>query len=758
MGNKKKVSNRRLPYPKDAVIKKPSDRPNINPGYKKNVQSSNSNPNIAQSLNPYHFIPVNMDFCFTDKPILHDGQSTDEKTLYSGELKCSIEALTPILPGNYSYKLSNISTKERKKLELQKCDDDKTIIEPLRLNDQTHSVVIPGSAIKGMIRQSISALLSAPMERVTEQTYSYRPNTKFGDRYSACAAVIKNRNSNGSLQIEVIKNINTLVYVPKNYATEKIKDACNNKQDYSIEDQLSVKDKKNSKSLSNKQSGKKINEPFRVFRYLSGLDGDGGLTNATLYQYILVPIKSLQSALSVQLPEPILQHYIQSLKHLKDDVAGHISSRHPDIKNRDLNKIRKSIESISKHFSSNEQSIPLIFFIEMDKKGNIITMGHNFRYRWMYNDSIHFKSVRYKSEKTSGEPRPYLIPLPVEKHKTIDQLRLSAARLLFGYTHSERDLGSNGLGGGKGSPLASMTGRIAINTALEITHNKNEQERFVNHDKNGIVFLKVLGQPRPSAVEHYIIQQDKKTNALNTYGDDELSNNAGELNGRKFYLHQPSVSSENQNQFEADINDKVGEEKVRESKMASIGRFILKEQSQFKFTIRFRFLRDWEIALLKLALELNLQDLQELTNGNQKATHYLNCVKKEVNIHNKPAFANKLGHGRPLGLGSIIIKVDQLSILDENNNLQEMDFPINFLIDKLKQAYSNYNGWQESILLPWLKVLQFAGRSIAKYPNNGKDIYKYHSNIRMQHLGNRRSNNKKAIETLKPLPDQRPFE
>jgi hypothetical protein len=81
---------------------------------------------------------------------------------------------TPLLPGNDRYKIKESDRGRLAGWGFPDLPDDKQIAEPLRLEDGR--VVIPGSALKGMLRHSLGAMLSAPMERVGERRYTYRPN------------------------------------------------------------------------------------------------------------------------------------------------------------------------------------------------------------------------------------------------------------------------------------------------------------------------------------------------------------------------------------------------------------------------------------------------------------------------------------------------------------------------------------------------------------------------------------------------------
>lgn len=121
---------------------------------------------------PYVFVPFSVEHAVTDTPVWHDGSSGGD--LLSGEILCELEALTPLLPGNTRYKKGQADSEQLKQWEFGDLPDDKSISEPMRLPDGR--VVIAGSALKGMIRQSLGALTSAPMARVGERHFSDRPN------------------------------------------------------------------------------------------------------------------------------------------------------------------------------------------------------------------------------------------------------------------------------------------------------------------------------------------------------------------------------------------------------------------------------------------------------------------------------------------------------------------------------------------------------------------------------------------------------
>jgi CRISPR-associated protein (TIGR03986 family) len=168
--------------------------------------------------------------------------------------------------------------------------------------------------------------------------------------------------------------------------------------------------------------------------------------------------------------------------------------------------------------------------------------------------------------------------------------------------------------------------------------------------------LKILASPKPTTYQHYLEQNDSK----NIYDWDSDKN----IRGNKLYWHRKTKSSfieENQNfdnllikyrkDFTYDVtwNEPWGKAKdsykyqnKTELKTKSHTTRIkpIMEGASFKGKIWFQNLSDLELGLLITALEPGFE------------------VKDKENV------AHKIGLGKPLGLGSITIKVDDVQIFD----------------------------------------------------------------------------------------------
>ncbi len=519
----------------------------INPLHQKEVnnikligaENQANHTNNALSEMPYGFKMINIDQAVTESPVWHDGSSGGD--LLSGEILCTLKALTPLLPGNARYKVDEADQTELRQWGFGDLDKEKQISEPLLLEDGR--VVIAGSAFKGMLRHSLGALLSAPMERVEEHHYTYRPN--LGHAHSAireCRPAVVDRRGNDEWIVKVLPQARDAVF----RIYEKPSDAI-------------------------------------AFTYAGGIDGMGilaatGLHKTKVYRQAFVSKRKLDDAISLTISKSVYDAYKKTQKVL---VSDHISKAHPN--DFDQIAVAKAINDATP-LQENQ-----LIYVEIEKNTanppeyKIVSFGHHFQYRWAYTSSI---------RKQDGKLRACLTPknseknIPEEKQneKDVKPEYLTGARLLFGYVHNDEDTPI-----GKGI-FKRLAGRIAPNHAIS-----EAEPSFLGNKKTGFcVPLKVLGSPKSSSWECYLQQSADVTASPQTYGD-LPGDKGGELAGRKYYRHQPAVQ---------DVKDIAETDpELVASKLSTLARYICKPGTTFKFTLRFARLREWELGALLAVLQ-----------------------------------------------------------------------------------------------------------------------------------------------------------
>lgn len=677
------------------------------PNKNRNKGSNSNNHRHAggwEPILPYGFATINPEHRVEASPVWHDGSNTTD-ALFSGEIRCTLQALTPLLVGNTHYEYSKANSEIRDAWsELDKSLDKKTIIEPLRLNDGR--VVIPGTSIKGMLRHSLSALLHAPMERVAEHHYSYRPNTAHADRSRI------QREVRPAIIEQWTTERRTVLLLPDPRCAVFIRSDAWNKVQPSIKthnatqwlrgtfDSLKIE---KYPLLTNPEGQTQLNH--RVCNYAGGIDGNGVLARNKTYEHALIAKNDLEKSKTIAIPESVYNAYLKTQEILQNKTIGHLSNRHP------LSANFKPADVAGAIANSTTLSPGQLVYVEVELQNNqppsVTSMGHHYQYRWAYTSS-----VRYKN----GQEREELSATNAEKTLIDDAPhQLSGARLLFGYTHSEQ------VPIGKGS-FERLAGRIAINHAVS-----NGIPEFLSEEKQYCIPLAILGQPKASSWEFYLNQNEQ---APLTWGD--LPGDAGgDLAGRKFYRHQPKVKEV----------DKLTDNSALKTELAPLARFVSKAGTKFKFAIRFRQLRKWELGVLLATLQPKLLAGQAEDNqGKQRAVQY----------------AHKLGLGRPLGMGSVVVNTDAILVNEaktptlRDNTSKAADF-IADLREKLNtEAIKN-----------WLALHQYDPNDPNEYdyPRGDKhEIHSWHTKLHQDYAKSRRefSNSKENIGLMKKIKERNP--
>jgi len=637
---------------------------------------------VAESLLPYGFVSIDPAKAVTDAPVWHDGKEGGE--LLSGELRCTLEALTPLLPGNARYKC----TKEQaNKWGFDRLDPDKQIAEPLRLADGR--VVIAGSALKGMIRHSLGALLSAPMERVAERHYTYRPNLDLNrqgvpEKYTVRPALVVAKDDEGCV-VEVFSDARDAIFV-RNDTLEELRRNARDNVIRGVVLGCTIERNKFSDRLSRKK-GQQTRLNHRLVEYRGGIDGEGIFGAAFIpptktYQYALVPVSGVVGQFLIG--SELYQRYLHDQKSvIACDTEGHLTA-HP-LSDLDTKKAQKAI------FRNAELKINQLIYVELTtengkvtQNSRIVSFGHHFRYRWAYSSSV---------RKQQGKVRGCLNPLDCERQDAAPA-RLSGARLLFGYVRDDK---TNPIGQGVFERLA---GRIAINHAV----SDGVPEFLGEKSKGYSVSLKILGQPKSSAWEFYLRQGQTANRPPATYGD--LPGDAGgELAGRKFYRHQPRSQKVSDIATTEDKITRSKEDKIMRLKQATLARFICRTGTRFLFAIRFQGLRAWELGALLAVLQ---PGRLAAPGGDSKV------------------YAHKLGLGRPLGMGSVRIDIDGLT-LSQGKGAAEAPATDGFRQEAIKALRERLAGVDPR---EWLAMLRFEDRGPVDYPRKGDIIFNWHTDLR----------------------------
>ncbi len=680
---------------------------------------------------PYTFVPVILnDNAVVDTPF-HDQQAENGLT---GEIRITLKTLTPFLPGHYQYKITQLQNDTG--IDRNLYDEEKNILEPLFLEGKTDSpVLISGSSIKGMLRHSIGAMFGSPMERVQEQKYSYRPNLGIASgKYQAREAVITEIDlANKVLQVDILNGVRNAYFLreavfnrlDRNYGDDVTNDdllssgLCQNnylKRYWENKRQRTehIKTQRIVIPSNNTHNHKLLPQEnnYTLLKYRAGIDGNGEVAitfnNSQKDDVaVLVPTRLLNAPAcsDKEISKEIIEQFLLTKKELASKKHGHYS------RNKDIKPYLQGIEN------PNLETGQLIY-VEIDNNNKVVSFGHNFRYRWRYADSV---------RTVNGNEREIVKKQDAEEVNE-NAAKLTATRSLFGYVdggeeNTEKNLNLDIVKDKKkNKDYVRFAGRIAINTAVEVLgESDNLPKRFIQDQNHYHIPLKPLGEPNASAVEFYLNQDEIQTHGyVNTYGDLPGVEGSGvELNGRKFYRHQPKASQKAI--YQATSNEEI------KSKHGTLARFICNAGRTFKYTLRFKNVRDWELGAILLALN---PDLIRQTDFSQDDKELDGVV-----------YAQKLGYGRPLGLGSVVNQIDEICLLNSQNATMETATK---QAKDYVQIFVNDANQKNLPVEDWLKVMNYAASKdqIYAYPTKNvrgeTTIYNYHTDIRKTHSENRR--------------------
>ncbi|MCC6930378.1 MAG: hypothetical protein IT359_15440 [Gemmatimonadaceae bacterium] len=631
--------------------------------------------NNAQPLpgKPYGFVSLPKDLK-TSTPIWHDGTSSKERL--SGELRFEFKTLTPLLAG---WERGLVGESESDwpvpaNLEGTQLANKKSVLCPLRAPWGKRPVIIPGDSLKGLLRHELGALLGAPMERVAERSYSYRPNALFPNQPNP-------------------KLIARIARVPNNGIEMK-----------ALDDKTKVRVPTKLELLpTNLRYDKRHDQGANYYRFDDGRgaayrggQGAGVRLNSKRNLHSELTANPALPTHTATLSQEVQESYLATVRHLVDEATGHFSERHPDAKEygaKATARIRDAARSVV--FQPGD-----FVWVEWDTENCcIVSLGWHYYYRWAYTDSV---------RKTRGQIERFgLFPLDEEREKDGNGApkALSAVRRIFGYTGDNE--GSAGIGE---NDHAQLMGRIFVNAGLEVVgDNDSDDERFLKP-----TFLKELGMPRPSAVEHYLKQphhphsrpSDKAT--LATYGDAAGYDAPGDLAGRKFYLDRkdayegaPWVDDSNTN---------------KQNDRSTLALEASKPGRTFRFTVRFRDLEAAELAAIAVALCPD--QFKAVLDG----TH-------------TEGYCSKLGYARPLGWGSVRIEAKQLLLLDEAGEVPTLR-PKGDLAAWVKNNHQKLSTQDQ-----WVAIHRRNHPEAADYPCKDGAIYTFHTSLRAEHSRNRRYKN-----------------
>lgn len=768
------------------------------------------------NTNPYNFVPVDATQAVTDEVRGHDGRPPRPgEVLVTGTLKVEIEAITPLLVGHSQFPVRDLANRsllaftsdwfrnqasgpeERERL-LQSALE-KNVLQPMRAVWLQHSpVLIAPESLKGALMGSVQSLTAAPMSRVADERYSFRPNLagRPGSANPRCIAVIEairyqpDRHAIEELTVTLAPE-SQIIFVQ---SERDLRGLGQIGQTVSAGTALMI-ERRGTRRKHNPRGGRGSREVLaadhRIHRYLHGLDGQAILLRHFKGHRIH--------------PHPAV---------LLPDAFTSLGCIHLGQGNAWLATFNENLAAVWAQYGSPaglgqtppEWRVGDVLYVEVDsltKPSTLVTMGHHFYYRSGYIDSVARQwsgldvngSVRHEKRQ---ELRPHL------HERSAERPRLSAARSIAGFVDDAAAPSGERVGDWAKPWGHRMAGRIAFNHAVEQGCDLPAEMRFWNAGEfyayycpddqrdEGWTLLPELGGPKASAVEHYLQQPEISpvagVSGLWTYGDSlriptdgppEIARRSPGLAGRKVYPHQFSRIEARMDPV-CNVNDRSAPEaRAQRTELASNpraqwARWILNAGSVLRCTLDVKDLRLWELGAVWAALRPGdwagwLQQAVEHSDVSSKLPFSLHALKlADVQARNRAElYGNKLGHGRPLGMGSVIYTVSGAALKAVSTSSADVvsaDLPnwqdrsFSALWQQLLAGVANDDrpkDWKafDRRLAAWLRAHQFSEVE-RDYPrDNARKIYGHHTAMRVAHANQRRGIeiDERQIRPLAPL-------
>lgn len=513
-------------------------------------------PENRTAIAPYNFVPLPEKVVPAETPLPDHNRyypEDGEKPRYTGHITCTLTTESPL------YVRCGLTPEQlRQGLEAKDQPDFFYTLSP-------EHPVIPGSSLRGMLRTLVEIAAYGKMERVTKQSLVYRAvgdTTSLGERYRE----------------RLMREDRQKYYTPLMEAGY-------------IEQKRGQWQIRPAQRISGTTFAR-----IRIDAIPRGLERWGATRNASkiwiqLGSYDYKPVRggflhiryaNVQRASAN--PEPGLQSAILacsgrmfSKKHEAVIFAKDAAATPIDIPDWMVTAYREQIskeqQSLLGDNGALQQDQPVFYQVE---DGELVFFGHPMMFRLPYRLS------------------PYdFVPSRLRVEEPID-----IAEAIFGYVRRDKQR----------SGEQALAGRIFVSDATLAAGQSN-----VLYDDP--ITPQILGSPKPTTFQHYLVQQSADKRQLKHYASKPGQETV--IRGHKLYWHK----------------GEIGLDAIRESDQAKINRAPkqytqfrpVKPHTKFEFTIRFENLSQVELGALLWVLRIAADENYRL----------------------------KLGMGKPLGMGAV---------------------------------------------------------------------------------------------------------
>lgn len=567
-------------------------------------------PQDRQAVAPYNFVELPDKTVSVKEPLPdHNSYHSDRHT---GKIECTLTTSSPlyIRCGLSPTEFKEFGSKKNDELSLEEKEKKAEFFK----NPASQKPMIPGSSLRGMLRSLIEIVGYGKLDKISDQQLIYRAvgdTTSLGRKYRDC--LLKDLGNN---TYSFLMKAGYIIRQESGWKIQPAKEVTKECSFARIEQENIPKALKSWKKLKNAYEITVRVSPLQTYTHNNGR----------------VKLHYAKAATKEGKPNGVLvktgrapRKHMEFVIGLPDDNATLLS-----ISDELLLEYKEQITKDQKKLLGDSgalQPMQPVFYIVEDEK--LIFFGHTMMFRLPYRNSV--KDF-----------------FPAQPTRSSTDL----AEAIFGFIRDPKE-------------EKSRSGRIFLSNAICTELGMNI---WFDNDPLRIIIPKILGGPKPTTFQHYLVQTSADKEQLKHYASEPGLETV--LRGHKLYWHKGVVQVDN---IQETDRERINQGQSQYTKIKPI-----KPGIAFKFTIYFENLNKVELGAILWVLDIAQNDEYRISLGMGKPLG-MGAVKIEHNLYlsNRQRRYEQLFEGEDWAIAESLNKDkdDDLSLSIEPMTNQLKDIP-----------------------------------------------------------------------------------
>lgn len=611
----------------------------------KHIKKIDNPERIARA--PYNFVELPEKIVEAELPLPEGDRYHPNKDVglprHTGRIECTLttesplyirSGLTPSDFSNFGDTPNEDLTPEQRKKKAEFFQHPSNLLHP----------VLPGSSLRGMLRTLVEIISFGKIERVSDQQkFFFRAvaaenDDPLRDKYKDHIGNMAKNVQAGYLEfdkkqhkwfVRPSQKIDEQLFIE--VKEEDIKDALPslilmNKANY-IPQYIQISFEVTAASIN-------VSEKLNKYSSYKGWL----VTSGNMLENLLEKTTEQEREKLLQKKEGRKYHYIvgeaersatrleispDAIRNYRDALTNFQKGKEKQFQNNPKNRFDEKMGVL-------EEGLP-IFYCEPQNGQSVVTLfGQSPNFRIPYSPNNDGKAASAVD----------FIPKDIGESDKID-----LADAIFGFVRNGKDKKEQIASEGKKEKREqSRAGRVFISDGYYVN---NEEGIWLTKET---ITPHILASPKPTTFQHYLVQTTQEKPKLKHYASQP--NEETVIRGHKLYWHKGNVSKD---KIQADATKAEIEEK--RSQYTEIKP--IKQGVSFEFTIQFENLSDVELGALLWILTLSSDEANKI---------------KLLNLDGQEKYRLSLGMGKPLGMGSVVLKKSELVLNERHKNEQNQRY------------------------------------------------------------------------------------